>query len=106
LLQLLKGGTKSVEFDESKNEEAEIIFDYGASLNCLPLFCAFHLKACRTSPLSSICAAARLGIAHFDLPMSRIYQRRSRLKDNLLIIRGKEECPSKLRGKKVWILYN
>jgi hypothetical protein len=50
VLKLLNGGTKSVEFDESKNEEAEITFDYGATLNFFPLFCAFHLKACRTGP--------------------------------------------------------
>jgi hypothetical protein len=39
-----------VEFDESKHEEEEITFDYGATLNCFPFFCAFHLKPCRTGP--------------------------------------------------------
>jgi hypothetical protein len=41
VLQLRNGGTKIVEFDESKNEEAEIIFDYGATLNCVHSFVPF-----------------------------------------------------------------
>jgi len=38
VLQLLNAGTVSVDFNESKNEGQYITFDYGATLNCFPLF--------------------------------------------------------------------